>query len=446
MNITERWIEYLNEMNARPVTPDIINMVKKCLIDYLGCAYYGEYVNRNQESLYLNSILSEHGNASVIGRNARVPAATAALINGFNAHTAELDDGHRKAMLHPGSVAFSALLAVAQEQHMSVEKFICGIIMAYEATISLGQAIQPGHKMKGFHATGTCGTIGAAVGLAYAMDYTTEQLRSTVSASATSASGLLQLIDDGSELKPYNIGRAALDAVMAFHWGKTGMHGPGDPLGGERGFFNNLTSGFNEEKLLGGNGKYRIEEIYRKPYAACRHCHAPIEAALKIQKEGCKEPDTIEKITILTYKMAIKGHDHNEIHSSAEAKMSIPFSVATALVNGEANFRQFDEEAVQNKDIRNVIKKISVLEDPDLTSGFPEKRSAVAIVRTDGRTYQERVDYPLGEPENPMTEQMLTEKSHSLMKEARITEERQEEILRAAENLEDCFEDLLKLI
>ena len=166
MNTTEEWIQLLEQLGQRRLPTEVLRMVQGCLMDYLGCAYYGAFINRQKIRPMTENPSVEIGRATLLGYGRKVSAGTAAMVNGFNAHTAELDDGHRKAMLHLGSVIVSAMLAVCQENQLTAEQFIRGMVMGYEASIRLGQAVQPGHKLKGFLATGTCGTVGTAVGLA----------------------------------------------------------------------------------------------------------------------------------------------------------------------------------------------------------------------------------------------------------------------------------------
>lgn len=120
---------------------------------------------------------------------------------------------------------------------MDGEDFLRGIILGYEIAIQLASSMQPSHRNKGFHTTATCGTIGAAVGIASALKYNKTQLKSTISAAATSASGILEIQEDGSELKPYNPAIAAVNGFLAARIGRVGFLGPDDILGESAAFF-----------------------------------------------------------------------------------------------------------------------------------------------------------------------------------------------------------------
>lgn len=288
-----------------------------------------------------------------------------------------------------------------------------GAIVGYEATVRLACAVQPGNKLRGYHATGTCGTVGAALGIAAALHYTKEQMNTTLAAAVTSAAGVLEMQEDDSELKPYNVGRAAMDAVIAAYIGQSGLKGPKDALGGKRGFLSVMTDDPHTKYLTDfSSGTLCIEQIYQKAYAACRHAHPVIEAALNLRNQV--RLNDIKSIQVKTYKLAVAGHDHTNIHSVSSAKMSIPFSVAVALIRGDAGIDAFTENTVADKAILELTRKVEVVEDDELTAQSPKKRASILTIQTKNGSFTRQIDYPKGEPENPLTQEELKKKFRSL--------------------------------
>jgi 2-methylcitrate dehydratase PrpD len=250
--------------------------------------------------------------------------------------------------------------------------------------------------------------------VAFALKMTAPQLKTILSAAITSAAGMLEIQEQGSQLKPYNLGRAAMDGLSAATMGFTSMRGPDDMLGGERGFFKLFTDEYDIGKLLAPADYFEIERIYVKPYAACRHCHSAIEAALALRD---KMPSTdIDRILVKTYKLAIKGHDHTVITGSASAKLSIPYSVAAALLLGQAGMAAFEEATVCRKDILSLTSKVSV-EEASCPANLPSNaRYATVILKgNDGSEVSYSVDYAKGDPENPMTNDETLQKIKSLL-------------------------------
>lgn len=337
----------------------------------------------------------------------------AALLNGMASHVLELDDGHRKGAVHVGAPVLSALLTVAAKEEMSGDDFLRGIICGYEATVRLACAIQPGNKLRGYHATGTCGTVGAAMGIAAALHYTKAQMNTTIAAAVAGAAGVLEMQEDESDLKPFNIGRAAMDAVLAAYIGRTGMKGPNDAIGGKRGFLKVMTDDAHIEYLTDFSRKYLcIEQIYQKVYAACRHAHPAIEAALNLRSQV--DVDDIKSVEVGVYKLAVAGHDHTEIQGISSAKMSIPFGVAVALVTGDAGLEAYTEETVRDPRVLNLTKNVKVIEDSELTAQSPGKRASIVTIYTKKGEFAKKVDYPKGEPENPLTKEELEDKFRGL--------------------------------
>lgn len=438
--ITKSFLDEMRKFAAQLPDQDVRRQAKLCLADHLGCAFLGAKLTEGMFD-------TEDGDVPLIGRNKKSSMHTAALINGISAHYIELDDGQRFAMLHPGAPVISALISAASHYAMDGESFLRGIITGYEATIRLGAAIQPGHKLKGFHATGSCGTMGAALGIAAALGLKEEEWDAAFSAAASDACGLLQLIDDGSELKPYNIGRAAAAAVNAVITGRSGLKGPSDVLGGKRGFFAVMCAEVDENRLLNGfDGGYAINTIYRKPYAACRHTHAAIEGVLKLREQYSLIPDDTQSIEIRTYGLAIKGHEHTEIKGAGSAKMSMPYSVAAALKYGCVNYTQYDKECLEDEEIAALMKRVVIKEDPELSALVPDKRAAIVSILSGGDTLSCRVDYPRGEPENPVSAVEIKDKYLSLMDAAGTERERSEEIYGSAMNVESSLSGLLALL
>ena len=446
--LTDLFLEGLEKKAEQALPEEVVKEAKLSFIDYIACAYLGQKILKDKNEKTLAFLGNDSGNAILIGTGKKVSSHTAAFMNGINAHVAELDDGHRYGMMHGGAPVISVLLAVSGDKKVSGDKFIKGMVMGYEAAIRLAAAIQPGHKLKGCHATGTCGTVGAAMAVAYMLDFTKEEKKAALSAALTDAAGLLEMIDNTSTLKPYNIGRAAVAGLDAALAGISGFSGPYDAMGGKRGFLQ-LYAGekVNYEYLLEGFGdKYVIQMIFRKPYAACRHCHAAIEAAMICAEKNNISPEKIKEIDIKTYGLAVGGHDHKEIFGTSSAKMSTPFSVAAALVCGTAGFQQFEEPYLSDEKIKVLMDKVKVVEDPELSKLVPEKRGAIAVITGESGEYTARVDYPKGEPENPVTEREMHDKFISLLGAAGVSEEDAEKLLLKVWDTDSDFEGLMKAL
>ena len=407
-NITRELIEYLF-FKASRITPGIRDKAFACLEDYRTVTAAGAAGNREKWGRMLSSL--PRGNAYIIGCGIKTDGRTAALINGFNAHSLELDDGQRFAMIHLGASIISALNSAECENIITPESFSTGIIMGYEAACRIAIAMQPSHKNRGYHTAGTCGTIGSAVGVAFALGMNKAQLGRVITCAAGSAAGMLEIQEQQSDLKPYNLGRAAADGLSAAYMGLTGFETPDDMLGGERGFFRIFSDDFSPAKLTEKTDYFEIERIYTKPYASCRHSHSAVEAAIILHRG--LNTDDIVRAEVLTYRLGVKGHDHRDIRSASSAKLSTPYAVAAALLYGRADLSVFDPP---DEKVCALAQKIKVSEVPALTAECPQKRIAVVnLTMKGGETLSQRIDYAKGEPENPMTDKDFEEKRKMLL-------------------------------
>lgn len=415
-NLTDLFIEGLVS-KSQAIPEDVIQQAEKCLLDYMGVVVGGARYIQGKYPAFFNTMAKENGECTVFGTDCKTTPPNAALLNGFSAHVLELDDGHRKGMIHLGASINSAILAMAEREQMDRDAVLKGIVMGYEAAVRCACALQPGHKVRGYHVSGTCGTIGSALGVAFACGYDKEQIKSTLTCAVTSAAGVLEIQEEASELKPYNLGRAAMDGLVAAQMGRLALPGPDDSLGGKRGLLCVLTDTPTRSFLADfSHADYCIEGIYQKVYAACRHCHPAIEAAIAIRNDHGVQPEQVEQVEVHTYKLAVGGHDHTEIKGISSAKLSTPYSVALALVKGNAGFADFSEENLRDEAILALTRKISVVEDAVLTAQSPSIRGArVSIRLNNDQEYENTVLYPKGEPENVIGYEGIQAKTQQLM-------------------------------
>lgn len=396
-NFTEVFISGLIH-KSRHIPNKVFLQSRKVLLDYLGVLIGGMRFLEEKEPELIAS------------------APSNSFLKGFAAHVLELDDGHRKGMIHLSASIISAVLDVAEKEGIKSQDVLRGIIMGYESAVRCACSIQPGHKKRGYHVSGTCGTIGSAMGIAFARGYNMEQMKSTLACAVSSAAGVLEIQEQASELKPYNVGRAALDGIVAAQIGRLAIPGPEDILGGERGFMAALTDTPKSQYLTDFDGEdYCIEGIYQKVHAACRHCHPAIDATLKIRNDILAEQELIEKIEVRTYHLAVGSHDHTRVMGISSAKLSTPYAVALTIVKGSAGYGDYNETNLNDINIMMLTNKVSVIDDEYLTAQSPAVRGArVTIYLKNGHFYEATCLYPKGEPEHPLSNEELEEKFRSL--------------------------------
>ena len=407
-NQTELFLKELDEIYSMDLGAAVKYRVKELILDYLGVTVAGAKYNCEKLKEYFNFITPGAGKYTIIGTGLKADLKDAVFLNGLNAHALDLDDGTNAGIIHIGSPIFSLLLPLLQNGNIDKKQLFNAIVVGYETSFTLANSIQPGHKLKGFHATGTCGVVGAAMAVAYAMGFSSEEKRNAFAAACSAASGMLMVLDRGSELKPYNVAKAALLALTAIQIAKAGFNGPDNPLAMDRGYFE-MMAGTKTIKMAPTrmNGTFAVEKVYTKSYAACRYCHPAIECAIRLNEElriGECGIDDIESILVRTYSLAVKGHDHNIIPNVASAKMSIPYGVAVGLVKGNAGLMEYSRATLENEKIKILLSKITVIADMEMSNSFPADQRASVSLTVKNKVFDYAVTYPKGEPENPLSE------------------------------------------
>ena len=442
MNKTTEFLRAVDSVWRAPVPENVRERARRSLLDYLAVTCAGATFQKEKLERYIAFVDPEDGKFRAIGTGRDLALKEAVFLNGLNSHALDFDDGTNSGIIHLGSPVFSLLIPLSQRYGIDVEEMLKAAIVGYEGSYTMAVSIQPDHKMLGFHATGTCGTLGAAIAAAYMLGFTEEERAQTFAAACAAAGGILKVLDDGSELKPYNVAKTALLALTALQLGKAGFKGPADPLDG-RGFLKMMAGKEDTElKPVLLNGTYAIMKSYTKPFASCRYTHPAVEAVLRMRT--AVDPAEVEEILVHTYDLAVSGHDHTEIPGSYSAKMSIPYAVAAGLLYGKAGLREFEEDRIREKEIQDLTKKVRVLADEELSAAFPGIQAAVVGIKAKGKIYTERVDFPKGEPENPLTEEEFRSRYDDLMSYAGIDRSVSSELFGAVYRKTAKVEELVK--
>ena len=418
MNKSIEFLKAIDRVWNTPIPEEVHRRAKFSFLDYLAVTCAGAEFQREKMDRYFEFAQPERGGFRAIGTGMDMALKEAVFLNGLNGHALDFDDGTNSGIIHLGSPIFSLLVPLAQRYGILVDDMLRAAVIGYEVSYTMAVSIQPKHKALGYHATGTCGTLGAAIAAGFMLGFSPDELFQVFACACVAASGMLKVLDDGSELKPYNVAKTALLALTSLQLAKSGFKGHSDPLGG-RGFFKMMTGTEAVElKPVLLNGTYAIMKSYTKPYASCRYTHPAVEAAIRIR--GKINPADVEEILVRTYDLAVSGHDHTVIQGSYSAKMSIPYATAAGLLYGKAGLQEFSEETVRRKDIQELTQKVKVCMDEELSAVFPEIQAAVVIIKTKDGEYADRIDFPKGEPENAMTEEEFTDRYNGLMEYANV--------------------------
>jgi 2-methylcitrate dehydratase PrpD len=379
----------------------------------------------------------------VIGTNVKVSPPYAALANGTAAHSLELDDVVNEASLHPAVAIMPAAMAAAQLAGCSGKEFLAAIVIGYEVAIKLGIALDPAaHYARGFHPTGTCGTMGAAMTAAKILGLNQSAMTNALGIAGSMAAGSMEFLSDGSFTKRLHPGWAAHSGIMAALLAGNDFTGPGTIVEGKFGFLHSYSLKPDPEKILRTWGKpYEIMRTSIKPHSCCRYKQGPIDGILKILRENRLNATDIEKVTlgILKAGFALVAEPEElkrNPMSVVDAQFSMPFGAAVAMLHGKATLDEYTLENVKSSQVKELMDRIHCVEDAELEKEYPQKWPAsVNLVAKDGKQFSARIDYPKGDPENPLSWDELIDKFKNLISQV-FSRAKQDEIIDRVRSME----------
>lgn len=407
-------IEKLATFGAAPgdgvQSPDVIHHAKRAVIDWYASLLPGAVeAPATRLEAVLSDDLDRGGARLALGRPGTARAA--ALINGTAAHTVEVDDIYKHAIYHPGAPTIAAALAAAQESGSTGADFLRAVTIGYEISTRIGTALGRAHY-RYWHNTGTVGTFGAAAAAAALYGLDTQRFAHALATAATFATGLQQAFRMDSMSKPLHAGRAAEGGLLAAQMARAGVTGSLDVIDGAAGMGRAMSDGPDWDKAVATLGhEYHIKQITFKNHACCGHTFAAIDGALALQRQLGLTGKDIARVVVATYRPALDVAGNPCPGTAAEARFSIPYVVACALLYGSVRLAAFTPERLIDPAIRALMQRIELTVDPQLDASFPGQRAArITIEATDGR----RGDYfqpnRKGDPEEPLTDTDLDDK------------------------------------
>jgi len=408
--LMQQLADYAIHEQSSKLPPEVIHHAKRAVIDWYAALLPGSIVT---PATLLEEAFAEdldRGRAR-LATGRRATLRTAAMINGAASHSVEFDDIYRDAGYHPGSPVISAALAAAQASGASGEKFLRGVIVGYEISTRLGVAIMPSHY-KYWHTTGTVGSFGAAAAVATVLGANHEQFMHALATVGSFASGLQQAFRSQAMTKPLHGGHAADAGCWAAMAAIKGVTGALDMIEGEVGFGNAMSVNPDWSKATKGLGKdYHIVHVTFKNHGCCGHTFPSIDGTLHLQKQHGFTHKDIKKIKLATYKAGLDIINNANPEGEYQAKFSIQYTVAHALVYGSVRLNAFQPDHLVNAEVRDLIKKIEPVADPEISKGYPGRReSRVEIELNDGRKFEHFQPYRKGDPELPLTDEELNDK------------------------------------
>ena len=417
--ITARMARWAAALEYKQLSNDAVYQAKRFLLDSVGCALGGYQQHDVKIALEVLDEVAGRGPATIIGTGKKVDAVSASLANALMIRCMDYNDIYWKQdPSHPSDI-FPAAMAGCERAKTGGKELIVGFVLGHEFEMRFCEAAFPGVRERGWHhATLTAFVSPFVAGRALRLSW--EQIQHAIGISASRhctlgavTAGKLTMMKN--TVDPMATQSGMLAALLA----ENGYTGPEGVIDGKEGLVHCYGPEWKLNILTDGLGEsWRITQCGMKFFPTEALTHAPISAVLDLVKKNDLRPDQVTKIQIRSLARAadiLSDPSKYDPHTKETADHSLPYVIAAALVDRQVTPAQFEMAKIMDPTIRTQLKKVEVVADPEIEKVFPAlQRVVVTITKTDGQTFTEQLDYPKGDPRNPLTDQEIEEKFAAL--------------------------------
>ncbi|GAB2883270.1 MmgE/PrpD family protein [Streptomyces mayteni] len=357
------------------------------------------------------------------GRQERLQPLDAALLTGIAAHLDDYDDTHLSTVIHPGAAGLGALVGLAglraETADAGADEVLAAFAWGVEAQLRLGVAVSPEHYDAGWHITGTCGAVGAAVTAGLLLGLGAEDLCTALEWAVEGGLGNREAF--GSMTKPFHPGQAAVNGLRAA-WDVavgSGIPGPGDSLTGPDGLVGRLARGaFDAEALRGDVGRrWELLDNTFKPYPCGIVSHPAIEAAEALHA-GLAErggPDAVRAIRLVCHPLVPELTGNIRPMDGLQARFSTAHGVAAGLLRPRVDLAAYADAFV----VSDAARRLRGLVAFEPTAECARDAARIEVSLADGGVLGHEVTHARGSLARPLTDEELRIKARGLVDRVR---------------------------
>ena len=402
-------VDFLVGLQAKDLPAPVTHAAKRVFMDVLGANMRGSEEPENVQlaRFAMQNSLGQRATSTLLRTGfPLVDEQSAALVNGTQAPSVELDEGYRLATAHSGAYVMAGTLALGEALGKSGADMLVAFVLGYEAASRAATAVRSPKFLIMPH--GIFSTLGTAVVAAKLKGFNHAQFRETINIAASLGHiASYPALMEGATVRNYWTGAGARDGIQATNMVEWGFAGLPDGMAASYA----LLAPFEPERMISGLGEtYCIAQNYHKQYACNGNFDASIESTLRLVNENSLRPADIRRIRVDIY---APYHTLNKARprNTLGAKFSLAYTVAATAVFRHANHEAFTAEAMANPEVLRLSEATALREDPELAARLPLIRSArVTMELADGREVSQFTDNPRGHYENPFTDEELAQK------------------------------------
>ena len=415
--ISEQLAGFWSGVSADSLPDEVLAAAKRFILDTLACCVVGARTEAVEAILRALEATGGRmqGPARLWGRDGMLPADRAALVNATAAHALELDDFGGCG--HSGAVVIPSVFAAAEQTGASGRDVLVSVVAGYDiaARVLEGAGGYRRHNDLGWHSSGTCGSFGAAAGVAKLLGFDADLFASALGIAGTFTGGTWAFLADGAMTKRFHPGKAAETGVCAAYLAQAGMTGPHHVLDAPwGGFFSTYAPMISEPDLavaeLGQS--FRILRSGIKPYACCRTIHAPVDSLFLLMEAFSASQEEIAEIIVHGNQQTVLQFDRMHVDNLLDAQFSMQYCLAVAALRGKLDLDQFKPLQTNNPEVLRLMSITRIV--PDRVLG-PTDYAAVELVLKDGRRGERQVRFAKGHAENPLSSEEVEAKARSLV-------------------------------
>jgi 2-methylcitrate dehydratase PrpD len=407
MTLAERLAEFTASLDFDRLPAEVVASARLRTLDILGIALAASTGDSAPAVLGALDGWAAAGDCTVIGakRTAAVPLAI--LANGTLAHSLDFDDTHALSITHASAVVVPVALALGEAAGLDGRTVLTAAVAGLEAITRLGMAVPGAFHARGWHATAVCGPFAAALVAGRLDGLDVPRLTAALGIAGSFASGVMEYLEDGSWVKRVHPGWAGHAGAVAAALARGGFTGPASVLEGRFGFYRAFLGAEPDTAPFATLGQqWETLAIGFKPYPCCHLVHAYLDCTLDLRREHRLTADAVEaveclvpagEVPIVCEPRAAKVRPR----TSYDAQFSLPYTVASALIDGQVGLDTFATERLADPG-RTALAEL-VTHTIDHNSSFPKGFPGWVRVRLrDGRTLEARAPDGRGSLERPL--------------------------------------------
>jgi 2-methylcitrate dehydratase len=417
--------EFSVALSYADLPSDVVACAKRFLYDSIGCAF-GGYASEDVR-MATEVVVESGGNpqATLFGSGAKVSAIDASFLNSLMIRALDFNDIYWKQdPCHPSDI-MPAAMACGELRDRGGKELIVGIVLGHEIEMRLCEAAFPGIREVGWHhatLTALASPFVAAKMLGLSIDETVNAAGISGSHCATFGSVTAgKLTKMKNTVDPMACRAGVEGALLALK----GYEGPEPIFEGREGLGHCISEEWKWDLVTGGLGEsWRILQCSMKGAPVEALIHTPLTVMLALRERHGLRGDDIAEVRVKTIKRAaeiLSDPSKYDPRTKETADHSLPYCLAVALADGKVTTQSFKEKRILDPALRPLLAKIQVVQEPEFEPLFPKLQPCEVTIRTkDGRELSDRMDYPMGDPRNPMTPKQMEDKFDALT-EGRLT-------------------------